>query len=526
MDRPYSDRAKILENLICDERGVIMRVKYIRIRDPDHLTELMNEAMNNQEEGLILKKGNSVYKPGERTAGWFKVKPDYLDDDVVKDFDVVIIGGTFQNEHTRDYISKYTLGAIRKNEDGTFDAFSIGEAIHGVSVSKRMELSQTLTTMGSDYNGQDEIQYEKGKVYFGGKNRPNIFVPPHKSRILEIRASELAPSSDFYTKYTFRFPRIQSIRTDKIWDETMPLEEFENLYKDADGQVVKITLRNVHKDDMTSPTKKKLKGKNSLKDALQKYCGKNQHEDVKPIDRALAGIEFCVMSSAKNLPSVNELIVLLKLHNASITAFPRINKTFAIVAGDLNSHNVKNYTKKPRPEENHNIIKAEWVLKHLQPDQILKEVKIVPRDFLFITEKLKKRFEGKFDKYGDSYTERIGSVHDLMAIMNDMNEIAPTVEEFMQFESELHNESFKNPNIFRGMLGTFIHLDKKITFIKTAEQIFKFRGGKVDSNNKIATIFVDQKYFKEQSDQDIISYQWILDSNEAGKKLDLKSYKI
>lgn len=134
---------------------------------------------------------------------------------------MLIIGGSFQNEHTRDYIAKYTLGAISKKDDGTYDVYSIGEAIHGVSVSKRMELSQTLTSVGIDYDGSDEISYEKGIIHFGGKNRPHMVIPPHKSRILEIRASELATSSDFYTNYTFRFPRIQSIRTDKIWDETM-----------------------------------------------------------------------------------------------------------------------------------------------------------------------------------------------------------------------------------------------------------------------------------------------------------------
>lgn len=529
MNRAYSDRVKILENLIEEEEGVIMRVKPIKVRDSDHLTELINEAMNNQEEGLILKKSQSVYKPGERNAGWYKLKPDYLDDDVVKDFDCVIIGGTFHNEHSRDYIGKYTLGAIKKNDDGTFDAFSIGEAVHGVSVTKRMELSQTLIAMSTDYDGKDVIQFEKGKVYFGGKSRPHIFIPPHKSRILEIRASELAQSSDFYTKYSFRFPRIQSIRTDKIWDETMTLDEFEDLYKNADGQVVKITLRSVHNDDIVSPSRKKFKGKSSFKEALAKYCGKNQHDEVKAIDRALTGIEFCVMGTAKNLPSIQELIVLLKLHNASITSFPRVNKTFAIVAGDLRSYNVKNYTKKSDPKENHNILKAEWIVKNLQPDIKLPGIpKFIPQDFLFIAEKLKTKFVKKYDKFGDSYKEKIGSTDELMEIINEIsdNEISPTVEEIIIFERELHNANFKNPNIFRGMTGIFVYPDTKITFLKIAEQCFKFRGGRVVNEEKSATVFVDQKYYIKKCDQKTVSYKWILDSSEAGKKLNLEGYKI
>lgn len=253
--------------------------------------------------------------------------------------------------------------------------------------------------------------------------------------------------------------------------------------------------------------------------------------EIKPIDRQLTGIEFCVMGTAKDLPSVEELTVLLKLHNASITSFPRINKTFAIVAGDLNSRNIRNYTKKPKPEENQNVIKAEWVVKNLLPDKPLKFTpRIVPRDFLFISDKLKERFERKFDKFGDSYADPIENVKNLNDIINDMTECdMPTTNDLKQFEDELHDVYFKNPNFFRGMTGVFIYPDTKITFINIAEQCFKFRGGKVikEGEDKTAKVFVDQRHYDNvNSDRETISYQWILDSNEAGKILDSEKYVI
>lgn len=534
MDRPYSDRTKILENLIIDEEGIIKRVESVKIRDNEHFASLLNIAMTNNEEGIILKSGSSSYKPGERNAGWYKVKPDYLDDNVVREFDLAIIGGFFQNEHTCDFIQKYILGAIKNKSDGTYDVYAIGEAVHGLSEQKRLELSKTLCDNGMKYTGESEVLYEKGKVYFG-KNKPHIFIPPHKSRILQIRASELASSSDFCTPFTFRFPRIQHIRTDKVWNEIETIEEFEELFKSSEGQVVKINQRKVHKDDVSSPPKKK--SRNKFNDAMYKFCQDPQAE-ISPIDKTLAGLEFCVLGTAKDLPSEHELKILLKLHGASLTGFPRKNKTFAIVAGDLNDRAVRNYTIKPNAEDNHSVLKAEWVEKHLETDKILQiPPKIIPRDFLFMTDKVKKIFKRQFDKYGDSYREQIKNVEELKEILDTMETIkCADVSELRLFDGQLYDEKLPNPNFFRGLIGIFMYPnDEEKTQLSIAESIFKFRAGNVIKKNdeaaKNALIFVEKTGYKKNDQLDlknreIINCQWIWDSNAAGKKLDTNNYKM
>lgn len=539
MERPYSDRTKILENLITDEEGVIMRVVSTKVRDSEHIATLLNIAMHNDEEGIILKNGASKYQPGERNAGWFKVKPDYLDDNVVKDFDVIIIGGKYQNEHSKDFIQKYILGVVDKKNDGTFDVYAIGEAFSGLSVQKRLELSQTLCTFGTKYSDENEVLFEKGKVIFG-KNKPHIFLPPHKSRILEIRASELAPSSEFYTPYTFRFPRIQNIRTDKFWDEVCTFNEFEELYKDADGKVVKINQRKVHKDDVSSPPKKKLRSRNPFKDAMYKFCQDPQGE-VTPIDKVLDGLDFCVLGTAQSLPSMHDLQILLRLHGASLTAFPRKNKTFAIIAGDLQNRNVKKYTTNANAEDNHSVINAEWIEKHFESDEVLNvSPKLVPRDFLFMSEKVKKRFAGSLDKYGDSYRQQIGNIEELKHILSTMdksNFSRPSVDQMLLFDAQLYDEKLPNPNLFRGIDAIFIHPDDSKTQVSIAENIFKFRAGKIvkeedeEDDDEKAIIFVEKLRFKKDERADlkhrkIINVEWIWESSKAGKKLDFNDYEI
>lgn len=41
------------------------------------VVEALNDAIDRQEEGLILKNPNSIYKPAAKTGGgWYKIKPE------------------------------------------------------------------------------------------------------------------------------------------------------------------------------------------------------------------------------------------------------------------------------------------------------------------------------------------------------------------------------------------------------------------------------------------------------------------
>lgn len=41
-----------------------------------HLLNLLNKAIDDREEGVVIKRIDSQYAPGKRTAGWYKIKPD------------------------------------------------------------------------------------------------------------------------------------------------------------------------------------------------------------------------------------------------------------------------------------------------------------------------------------------------------------------------------------------------------------------------------------------------------------------
>ena len=42
----------------------------------DHILECLNKAFDEKEEGVVIKEADSLYVPGQRNAGWIKIKPD------------------------------------------------------------------------------------------------------------------------------------------------------------------------------------------------------------------------------------------------------------------------------------------------------------------------------------------------------------------------------------------------------------------------------------------------------------------
>lgn len=176
-----------------------------------------------------------------------------------------MIGAYYRNIHTRDYLYKYIVGALEKQENGKCIVHSVGDCATGISASERNSINELLSKNLHDYPiNQNEIQYAGGKLLFGTK-KPHVWIPPDKSIILEIKAAELFQSDDYSTSHTFRFARINAVRRDKTWDEACPLEEFDLMCRNTKSDVVrKLNQRSVNLDDITSPTRGKKRKKTAI----------------------------------------------------------------------------------------------------------------------------------------------------------------------------------------------------------------------------------------------------------------------
>jgi len=278
-----------------------------------------------------------------------------------------------------------------------------------------------------------------GAVKFKGK-KPDVFIDPKKSTVLQVNASELHPTKDYAINYCLRFPVVFRVRKDKAWDQAMKVSEFHNLRlscksgkmlrkREADGSVGIVGATKIKKgyfgqpvkferdsDDETgnnhnqSHSKPKSTGKwtgtaaNKAKPipspskllAVAKAINAESNRvlnSVQPESDIFQGNVFHVMGVSPTWKTETELF--LKKHGAEIVKNPT-RDTFGIVA------------EKETDLVKRKILTGQWDIlngttwidkcihaKAIQP--------FVPQDLFYSTPETKESFAQDFDSYGDSY---------------------------------------------------------------------------------------------------------------------------
>lgn len=92
-NKPLKERVEYLNKCFTDLEGRIVKIKRQAASSNKQVADALNSAIDNRQEGIVVKDPDGVYKPDLRGgSGWFKVKPDYmlgLNDDL----DLLIVGG-------------------------------------------------------------------------------------------------------------------------------------------------------------------------------------------------------------------------------------------------------------------------------------------------------------------------------------------------------------------------------------------------------------------------------------------------
>lgn len=77
MSKPYADRSRLLQRLVTETRGYLTLCNRVKIETADQFLECVNKAFDAKEEGVVIKRASSTYRPGQREkGGWIKIKPD------------------------------------------------------------------------------------------------------------------------------------------------------------------------------------------------------------------------------------------------------------------------------------------------------------------------------------------------------------------------------------------------------------------------------------------------------------------
>ena len=76
----------------------------------------LNDAIDGKEEGIMVKMPESAYKPNTRKGGWYKIKPEYVNN-LMDELDVLVVGGNFGVGHRSGMMSHF-LCALADRKDG------------------------------------------------------------------------------------------------------------------------------------------------------------------------------------------------------------------------------------------------------------------------------------------------------------------------------------------------------------------------------------------------------------------------
>ncbi|KAJ6752312.1 hypothetical protein OIU85_002715 [Salix viminalis] len=152
----------------------------------DDVEKFFKEAIENRDEGIVLKDLGSKWEPSDRSGKWLKLKPE--------------VGNGLSDEELDTIVSKLKL-YFRKN-----------------GYPKKSPPSFYQVTNNS-------------------KERPNVWIEsPDKSIILSITSDIRTISSVvFSAPYSLRFPRIDRVRYDKLWHECLDVQSFIELVHSSNG---------------------------------------------------------------------------------------------------------------------------------------------------------------------------------------------------------------------------------------------------------------------------------------------------
>lgn len=94
MGARLQDRKKVLLKVVREVPNIIEVVRGKECLSVEEVFEEFNQSVWRNEEGIMIKRLDSAYKPAERSNNWIKLKGEYIDS-IGDTLDLLIIGGYF-----------------------------------------------------------------------------------------------------------------------------------------------------------------------------------------------------------------------------------------------------------------------------------------------------------------------------------------------------------------------------------------------------------------------------------------------
>ena len=464
-----SDRKKILSKIVTPVPNKIEIVLGIEVNTIDEIMNQFNLALQRAEEGIVIKRADSIYKPDKRCPDWVKMKCDYIDT-IVDTLDLIIIGGyygegkrTINNTFSQTIPNSInnipnSINNISNNIMNDFYSDSVTTFLMGIikkldNINPSKSIILPIVKVGSGYNMITlNIIRNKLRAYwkkYDSKNppslygnwkpaqseKPDVYIDdPSVSIILEVKAAEIVPSETFPAKVTLRFPRVVKTRFDKSWNDALQYDELIKLYDISLNNVKK--NNELYKSDSNNDGNilqhkhiiKKGKRKNIMNSleseadsdiSSEDFRGKKNKKDeiYSRILPSFRDTDTTYVNKISNLFQGYQFLILLLDDSVTLNSTMKQNLEYLIV--EHGGEKVQNYLSTvTHIISNKFDLRAQNILK-LHDVNILKSkwvedcvknkkiMKVSPKYLTYANKETKEIFSSTIDKYGDSFYEEI-----------------------------------------------------------------------------------------------------------------------
>ena len=208
-------RIDILTNLKIKEKS-IQQCTTDKVEDMDGLMEIFNKNVDAGNEGIIVKKREGQYCPGDRNYEWIKLKKSMMNS-LVDTVDLVAIGYYFGSGRRADVGIGAVLGALYNEKNNSF------EGICKVGTG----LTDGLMHRMLDDFSKDKLNEKPKNVFVEDSLLPDVWVFP--KIVFTVEADDvtkrISNNAGIGGGLSLRFPRLIEWGRDKAPEEATTVEE-------------------------------------------------------------------------------------------------------------------------------------------------------------------------------------------------------------------------------------------------------------------------------------------------------------
>eukprot|EP00108_Taenia_solium_P010358 TsM_000916900 transcript=TsM_000916900 gene=TsM_000916900 len=418
----YQSQQDRLLSLFVVKKGALYLGGFLLTQpDKTRLARCFDTWVQHGAEGMVAKALCTPYTPNGRTgAGWWKLKPDYVLG-LCADLDCLLVGA-YAGTSAATCMTMFSAFLCAVVNDGdSAETENKRRRLQSDHSSPPSFLTFCQVSCGLKHNQLESLnrrlashwrQYDRRKINCNetewlrvSGERPDFWIPPRHSLVLQIHAAEMIPSASYSAGLTLRFPRIVAIREGKTWEDVASISEIRKLYHDTKGKMVKgKTVQSSededNKSDVDSDEDKKPSSYTTPKTAstigvstrhvktpsksstspLTRYC----HPLTDPVEiesSAFADVEFCLYISSRFSGPSAGLETKSDLENAILKRSGKVvqnagSDTTYIVADRITAK-ISNFIEATRKstgrgkEGGYDIVSTAWLIQCIQASRLL-----------------------------------------------------------------------------------------------------------------------------------------------------------